>query len=146
MHNVCILTIGGPVLSGIKEHSRANTHLKAGLERLGVHCGEIPRNTGHGHACGHCSFGCASGEKRDTTATFLADAVRSGAKILTGARSCACSLPLWVDLAFRTQTNAAMLTVGNSLPSLRALSCAALQCHVSLQWVLALLTVKSAKK
>lgn len=72
------------VTSGIKEHSKANSHLKAGLERLGVHCGEIPRNTGRGHACGHCSFGCASGEKRDTTATFLADAVRSGAKILTG--------------------------------------------------------------
>ncbi|CAL8466534.1 g6070 [Coccomyxa elongata] len=73
------------VTTGIKEHSRANSHLKAGLERLGVHCGEIPRNTSRGHACGHCSFGCASGEKRDTTATYLVDAVRSGAKILTGA-------------------------------------------------------------
>lgn len=88
------VTSGVHVLSGIKEHSKANSHLKAGLERLGVHCGEIPRNTGRGHACGHCSFGCASGEKRDTTATFLVDAVRSGAKILTGERSGVFSLPL----------------------------------------------------
>lgn len=70
--------------AGILEHSRANAKLKEGLQKLGVHYGEIPRNTGTGHACGHCSFGCAHGEKQDGTATFLADAVQLGAKIITG--------------------------------------------------------------
>ena len=72
---------------GILEHSRANTKLKEGLERLGLHCGEIPRNSSRGHACGHCSFGCARGDKQDATATFLADAVQAGARIMTGTDS-----------------------------------------------------------
>lgn len=50
-----------------------------------MHCGEIPRNSDAGHSCGCCGFGCASGAKQDGTATFLADAVAAGAKILTGA-------------------------------------------------------------
>ncbi len=70
--------------AGITEHSKANAKLKEGLEKLGVHYGEIPRNTGTGHSCGHCSFGCSHGEKQDGTATFLADAVQAGAKIITG--------------------------------------------------------------
>ena len=70
--------------AGIVEHSRANAKLKEGLQKLGVHYGEIPRNTSTGHSCGHCSFGCAHGEKQDGTATFLADAVEAGAKIITG--------------------------------------------------------------
>ena len=65
-------------------HSRANAKLEAGLVRLGVHCGEIPRNSDTGHACGHCAFGCAYGAKQDGTATFLADAVAAGGKVLTG--------------------------------------------------------------
>ena len=98
---------------GIKEHSRANSHLKAGLERLGVHCGEIPRNTGRGHACGHCSFGCASAEKRDTTATFLTDAVRSGAKILTGEPSAQTALPLSSPLAPEKAILGTPITLGD---------------------------------
>ena len=74
----------GTLFAGIVEHSRANVKLKEGLHKLGVHYGEIPRNTGTGHSCGHCSFGCAHGEKQDGTATFLADAVEAGAKIITG--------------------------------------------------------------
>ena len=70
--------------AGIVEHSRANAKLKEGLQKLGVHYGEIPRNTSTGHSCGHCSFGCAHGEKQDGTVTFLADAVQAGAKIITG--------------------------------------------------------------
>ena len=58
--------------------------LKEGLQKLGVHYGEIPRNTGTGHSCGHCAFGCAHGEKQDATATFLVDAVQAGALIITG--------------------------------------------------------------
>jgi hypothetical protein len=71
--------------AGIEQHSRANERLREGLMRLGVHCGEIPRNCGRGHGCGWCAFGCARGEKQDGTATFLPDAAAAGAKILTGA-------------------------------------------------------------
>ena len=71
--------------AGIKEHSGQNTQLKAGLQALGVHCGEIPRNCSPEHTCGHCCFGCPSGDKQDMTATFLPDAVAAGARILTGA-------------------------------------------------------------
>ena len=49
--------------AGIKHHSRPNEKLKAGLEAMGVHCGEIPRNCSREHACGHCCFGCPSGDK-----------------------------------------------------------------------------------
>ena len=52
---------------------------------MGVQCGEIPRNVaGAAHECGHCCFGCPSGEKRDITGTFLADAAAAGAHIFTG--------------------------------------------------------------
>ena len=34
--------------------------------------------------CGHCCFGCPTGDKQDMTTTFLADAARDGAKIITG--------------------------------------------------------------
>lgn len=36
------------------------------------------------HDCGHCCFGCPTGDKQDMTTTFLADAARDGAKIVTG--------------------------------------------------------------
>ena len=71
-------------MAGIKEHSKPNQKLKAGLEALGVHCDEIPRNTSTEHACGHCCFGCPSGDKKDMTGTYLADALKAGAHILTG--------------------------------------------------------------
>ena len=71
-------------LTGILDPSKANVKLKEGLEKLGLHCGEIPRNSSRGHACGHCSFGCAHGDKQDATATYLADAVQAGARIITG--------------------------------------------------------------
>jgi long-chain-alcohol oxidase len=49
-----------------------------------VHCDEIPRNSSTEHACGHCCFGCPSGDKQDMTGTFLADAAAAGAKLFTG--------------------------------------------------------------
>ena len=36
------------------------------------------------HDCGHCCFGCPTGDKQDMTTTFLADAARSDAKLVTG--------------------------------------------------------------
>lgn len=70
--------------AGIKQHSRPNEKLKAGLEAMGVHCAEIPRNCSREHGCGHCCFGCPSGDKQDATGTYLADATKAGAKIFTG--------------------------------------------------------------
>lgn len=61
-----------------------NQKLQQGLQALGVHCGEIPRNSGRAHACGHCCFGCPSGDKQDATGTYLCDAARHGALIFTG--------------------------------------------------------------
>lgn len=58
--------------------------LETGLKALGVHYGEIPRNVVGQHHCGWCCWGCPSGEKQDTTATFLPDAASHGAKILSG--------------------------------------------------------------
>ncbi|CAL8471165.1 g10707 [Coccomyxa elongata] len=72
------------VTIGIKQHSKPNEKLKKGLEALGVHCGEIPRNCSRGHTCGHCCFGCPSGDKQDATGTYLADAAAAGATIFTG--------------------------------------------------------------
>ena len=70
--------------AGIQEHSKPNQKVKAGLEKLGVHCGRIPRNCSTAHACGHCCFGCPSGDKQDSTGTYLADAAGHGACIFTG--------------------------------------------------------------
>ena len=70
--------------AGIEEHSAPNRKLQEGLQKLGAHCGEIPRNCGTAHACGHCCFGCPSGDKQDATGTYLSDAARHGATILTG--------------------------------------------------------------
>ena len=70
--------------AGIQEHSKPNQKLKAGLEKLGVHCGEIPRNCSTAHTCGHCCFGCPSGDKQDGTGTYLSDAAGHGACIFTG--------------------------------------------------------------
>lgn len=71
--------------AGVKRHNRNNAALKEGLEALGAHCAEVPRNcAASGHDCGHCGFGCASGGKQDASGTWLLDAVTAGARILTG--------------------------------------------------------------
>ena len=70
--------------AGIQEHSKPNPKVKAGLEKLGVHYGEMPRNCSTAHACGHCCFGCPSGNKQDDTGTYLTDAASHGACIFTG--------------------------------------------------------------
>lgn len=84
MHaSVCGLRLG--VWAGVKRHNRNNSMLKVGLEALGAHCGEIPRNcAASDHDCGYCGFGCASGGKQDASGTWLLDAVNAGARILTG--------------------------------------------------------------
>lgn len=77
------LRLGG--WAGVKRHNRNNAMLKDGLEALGAHWAEIPRNcAASGHDCGYCGFGCASGGKQDASGTWLLDAVSAGARILTG--------------------------------------------------------------
>ena len=49
-----------------------------------MHCGEIPRNCSPAHTCGHCCFGCPTGDKQDMTGTYLSDAAGHGARIFTG--------------------------------------------------------------
>ena len=79
--------------AGIEEHSKPNQKLKQGLEKLGVHCGEIPRNCSTAHTCGHCCFGCPSGDKQDMTGTYLSDAAAKGTCIFTG-EPCICPFPV----------------------------------------------------
>lgn len=72
------------VSTGVITHSNHNACLGAGLDALGHHRGEIPRNCGNATDCGGCCVGCGTGEKQDMTHTFLADAAAAGAWIITG--------------------------------------------------------------
>jgi long-chain-alcohol oxidase len=67
-------------------HGGACKAFASGLESLNIHCGQVPRNCVElGECSGYCSFGCARGAKQDTVNTFLADAAKHGARIITGA-------------------------------------------------------------
>ncbi len=60
-----------------------NAALARGLEALGKPWSVIPRNARGCGDCGHCGYGCRAGAKRSSARTFLADAVRLGARVLT---------------------------------------------------------------
>lgn len=75
------------VSTGLAAHSNHNACLGAGLEALGDHRGEIPRNCDNAGDCGACCLGCPSGERGDMTHTFLADAAGAGAVIIAGAHA-----------------------------------------------------------
>jgi long-chain-alcohol oxidase len=75
------------VSTGLAAHSAHNACLGAGLEALGDHRGEIPRNCDNASDCGLCCLGCPSGERGDMTHTFLADAAGAGAVIIAGAHA-----------------------------------------------------------
>ena len=63
-------------------HNANNAVIARGCERLGWSCVALPRNaSGCGDGCGYCGFGCAYGNKRGVVATYLAGAVRDGAKV-----------------------------------------------------------------
>jgi long-chain-alcohol oxidase len=75
------------VRAGAQPHGAAPSALAAGLAALGADAEEVPRNCADA-ACApgsHCHFGCRTGGKQDTVQTWLADAARDGARILTGA-------------------------------------------------------------
>ncbi|MGZ8694507.1 MAG: GMC family oxidoreductase N-terminal domain-containing protein [Gaiellaceae bacterium] len=72
------------------EASVRDRMLERGLRALGWHVAAQPRNArgcDEGGVCGYCGFGCALGAKRSTVETWLADAVRAGARVLVGTRA-----------------------------------------------------------
>ncbi|HYG58311.1 MAG TPA: GMC family oxidoreductase N-terminal domain-containing protein, partial [Symbiobacteriaceae bacterium] len=73
------------VHTGLSEPAPASStgRLLAGCTALGYHATLLPRNVdGCGEDCGFCTFGCRAGAKQSTARTYLADAVRHGARII----------------------------------------------------------------
>jgi long-chain-alcohol oxidase len=64
--------------------SGQNAKLLQGLQTLGVHGEELPRNCLSKQCSAYCNFGCRSGHKQSSDVTWLVDAVRAGAHVLTG--------------------------------------------------------------
>jgi choline dehydrogenase-like flavoprotein len=61
--------------------------MQEGCAKLGWHIDAMPRNVegcDQGVSCGYCGLGCRLGAKRSTSATWLVDAARAGARILVG--------------------------------------------------------------
>ncbi len=59
--------------------------LERGCRALGWHVDVIPRNVTdckEGVECGYCTYGCRHGAKNSTARTYLADAVRAGARLV----------------------------------------------------------------
>ncbi|DBA72909.1 TPA: hypothetical protein ACH3X2_009868 [Trebouxia sp. C0005] len=65
------------------QHGKQAQKMTDGMNLLGLKTANMPRNC-VSHDCGHCCFGCPTGDKQDMTTTFLADAARNSAKIVTG--------------------------------------------------------------
>ncbi|GBF98468.1 long-chain-alcohol oxidase-like [Raphidocelis subcapitata] len=75
---------------GVQETTRLNGNNGAlfdGLCELGADARQLPRNCRSDECSGHCSLGCKTGHKVSTDVSYLADAARHGARILTGARA-----------------------------------------------------------
>lgn len=61
-----------------------NTLLQEGLAAVGADACRYPRNCTSKECCGYCTFGCRSGHKQSSDVTWLVDAVKAGAMVLTG--------------------------------------------------------------
>ncbi|KOS18612.1 Long-chain-alcohol oxidase FAO2 [Escovopsis weberi] len=69
----------------VVRHNHANRTLLDGAEKLGWHAAPLHRNTrDKEHSCGHCHYGCPSGEKRGPTVTCLPPASEAGAEFMEG--------------------------------------------------------------
>lgn len=69
--------------------SSRDVGIKAGLDRLGWHCEQMPRNVRgcRAEVCRLCHYGCQLGAKQSTLKTWLRDAHEAGARIVVGARA-----------------------------------------------------------
>ena len=61
-----------------------NAVLEAGMVALGLAYRTIPRDVRGCGDCGHCGVGCRLAAKQSTMRTYLVDACRDGAEIITG--------------------------------------------------------------
>jgi long-chain-alcohol oxidase len=62
----------------------SNGALYDGLVELGADARKLPRNCLSDECSGFCSLGCKTGHKVSTDVSYLADAVKNGARIITG--------------------------------------------------------------
>ena len=72
------------------DHGRISSRdkiMQRGLEKLGWHVDEMPRNVlgcDNGIECGRCGYGCRLGAKQSVTKTWLTDAAAAGSRLITG--------------------------------------------------------------
>ena len=66
------------------KYNGQNALLKQGLEALGKHAGEYPRNCSSKECSVYCTLGCKTGHKQSTDVTWLVDAVKAGGRVVTG--------------------------------------------------------------
>lgn len=67
--------------------NRNNALLLAGCEKLGFHADTLSRNVRGCGQTGYCGLGCPLGAKQSMRKTYLADALNSGATVISRARA-----------------------------------------------------------